>query len=63
MQNDNQTTSTSTDELLNYTDDTRVMRYLLHNIKGISPVSGGEMEEELVPEYVPHQPSDEDTVS
>jgi len=35
-----------------YVDDTHVMRFLLHNIKGLSPVSGGEMEMELIPEDV-----------
>lgn len=40
-------------------DDSHVMRYLLHTIKGISPVSGGEMGEQLQPEYV----VDEDTVA
>ena len=62
MQQDDNTTQ-STDEPLNYRDDIRVMRYLLHNIKGISPVSGGELEDELVPEYIPIDPMDEDTVS
>lgn len=66
MQNDDHATQSNTqssDEPLNYTDDTRVMRYLLHNIKGISPVSGGEMEEDLVPEFIPITPEDEGTVS
>lgn len=62
MQSDENTTQ-STDEPVGYTDDARVMRYLLHNIKGISPVSGGEMEDQLVPEYIPLEPADEDTVS
>ncbi len=39
-------------------DDTHVMRYLLHTIKGISPVSGSPTDETLVPEYI----IDEDTV-
>lgn len=38
------------DELA-HTDDTRVLRYLLHTIKGISPVSGGVMGEALEQEY------------
>jgi hypothetical protein len=63
MQQDDNTTQSAVDEPLNYRDDTHVMRYLLHNIKGISPVSGGEMEDDLVPEYIPAEPSDEDTVS
>lgn len=32
-------------------DDTRVLRYLLHTIKGISPVSGGVMGDALEEEY------------
>lgn len=36
---------------LTHTDDTRVLRYLLHTIKGISPVSGGVMGEALEQEY------------
>lgn len=32
-------------------DDNRVLRYLLHNVKGISPVSGGVMGEALEQEY------------
>lgn len=39
-------------------DDTHVMRYLLHTIKGISPVSGSPTDDMLVPEYI----VDEDTV-
>lgn len=39
------------DESMNYSDDTRVLRYLLHNIKGISPVSGGVMGDALELEY------------
>lgn len=61
--NSDSTTTQSGDEPLNYGDDTHVMRFLLHNIKGLTPVSGGEMEDELVPEYVPLDPADEDTVS
>lgn len=47
----------------NYTDDVQVMRYLLQNVKGISPVSGGDMEDQLVPEYIPLSPEDEGTVA
>lgn len=54
---------TTSEREIGYTDDAHVMRYLLHNIKGISPVSGGEMEEQLVPEYVPISPEDESTVA
>lgn len=36
---------------INYHDDSRVLRYLLHNVKGISPVSGGVMGEALEQEY------------
>lgn len=36
---------------LTHTDDVRVLRYLLHTIKGISPVSGGVMGEALEAEY------------
>lgn len=32
-------------------DDTRVLRYLLHTVKGISPVSGGIMGDALEEEY------------
>lgn len=38
-------------EELTHTDDTRVLRYLLHTIKGISPVSGGIMGDALEQEY------------
>lgn len=41
----------STDEPMNYSDDTRVLRYLLHTIKGISPVSGGVLGDSLEVEY------------
>lgn len=36
-----------------HSDDVRVLRYLLHTIKGISPVSGGILQDdlELEPEY------------
>lgn len=40
-----------TNEPMNYSDDTRVLRYLLHNIKGISAVSGGVMGDALEQEY------------
>ena len=33
------------------TDDMHVMRYLMHTIQGISPVSGGMLSQELVQEY------------
>lgn len=48
----------TTDEHVGSIDDTHVMRYLLHTIKGISPVSGSPTEDMLVPEYI----VDEDTV-
>ena len=48
-----------TDEPAGYVDDTHVLRYLLHTIKGISPVSGGDMQVQLVPEYI----VDDDTVA
>jgi len=32
---------------INYHDDNRVLRYLLHTVKGISPVSGGVLGEAL----------------
>ncbi len=32
-------------------DDNRVLRYLLHNVKGISAVSGGVMGDTLEQEY------------
>ena len=38
-------------EPINYHDDNRVLRYLLHNVKGISPVSGGVLGEALEREY------------
>jgi hypothetical protein len=40
-----------TDELMNYHDDNRVLRYLLHTIKGLSPVSGGVLGDALEREY------------
>lgn len=36
---------------INYHDDNRVLRYLLHTVKGISPVSGGVMGDALENEY------------
>lgn len=48
----------TTDEHVGSIDDTHVMRYLLHTIKGISPVSGSPTDDMLVPEYI----VDEDTV-
>ncbi len=42
-----------TNKPVNYHDDNRVLRYLLHNVKGISPVSGGVWGEALVSEYDP----------
>lgn len=41
-----------TDEPINYHDDNRVLRYLLHSVKGISPVSGGVLSEVLEQEDV-----------
>ncbi len=38
-------------EPINYHDDNRVLRYLLHNVKGISPVSGGVLGDALEREY------------
>jgi hypothetical protein len=40
-----------TNDPISHTDDTHVLRYLLHNIKGISPVSGGVLGESLELEY------------
>ena len=40
-----------TDDPINYHDDNRVLRYLLHNVKGISPVSGGVLGDALEEEY------------
>lgn len=62
MQQDDSTAPSTTDEQIEFTDDARTMRYLLQNIKGISPVSGGAMEN-FAPEYIPTSPEDEDTVS
>jgi hypothetical protein len=45
MQND------STNDPINYHDDNRVLRYLLHTVKGLSPVSGGVLGEALENEY------------
>lgn len=39
------------EEPVNYHDDNRVLRYLLHTVKGISPVSGGVLGEVLEEEY------------
>ena len=39
------------DDPLNYHDDNRVLRYLLHNVKGLSPVSGGVLGDALEEEY------------
>ena len=36
---------------INYHDDNRVLRYLLHNVQGLSPVSGGVLGEALEEEY------------
>jgi hypothetical protein len=44
-------TDSSTEDPINYHDDNRVLRYLLHNVKGISPVSGGVLGEALENEY------------
>lgn len=38
-------------EPIDYHDDNRVLRYLLHNVKGISAVSGGVLGEALEEEY------------
>lgn len=38
-------------EPINYHDDNRVLRYLLHNVKGLSPVSGGVLGDALEEEY------------
>lgn len=45
MQNDPFQSSTSAH------DDSRVLRYLLHNVKGLSPVSGGVLGDALELEY------------
>jgi hypothetical protein len=36
---------------INYHDDNRVLRYLLHNVHGISAVSGGVLGDALEEEY------------
>lgn len=36
---------------IDYHDDNRVLRYLLHTVKGISPVSGGVLGDALENEY------------
>ncbi|MDB5177260.1 MAG: hypothetical protein JWN75_928 [Candidatus Saccharibacteria bacterium] len=41
----------STNEPISYHDDNRVLRYLLHTVKGLSPVSGGVLGEALENEY------------
>ena len=38
-------------ETIDYHDDNRVLRYMLHNVKGLSPVSGGVLGEALEEEY------------
>lgn len=43
--------SDNTNQPIDYHDDNRVMRYLLHNVKGLSPVSGGVLGEALEDEY------------
>lgn len=45
MQND------SPNDPVNYHDDNRVLRYLLHNVKGLSAVSGGVLGDALENEY------------
>jgi hypothetical protein len=40
-----------TDQSISYHDDNRVLRYLLHTVHGISPVSGGVLGETLEEEY------------
>lgn len=39
------------DTPVDYHDDNRVLRYLLHTVKGISPVSGGVLGDALEEEY------------
>lgn len=41
----------NTNDPINYHDDNRVLRYLLHNVHGISAVSGGVLGEALEEEY------------
>lgn len=36
---------------IDYHDDNRVLRYLLHTVKGLSPVSGGVLGDALEVEY------------
>lgn len=38
-------------ESIDYHDDNRVLRYLLHTVKGLSPVSGGVLGDALEEEY------------
>lgn len=38
-------------EPLNYHDDNRALRYILHTVKGASPVSGGVLGDALEAEY------------
>lgn len=38
-------------EPINYHDDNRALRYILHTVKGISPVSGGVLGDALEAEY------------
>lgn len=42
---------TISNEPINYHDDSRALRYLLHTVKGISPVSGGVLGDALEAEY------------
>jgi len=44
-------TSNHTNQPVDYHDDNRVLRYLLHTVKGISPVSGGVLGDALETEY------------
>lgn len=37
--------------LMSNHDDNQALRYLLHNVKGLSPVSGGVLGESLEAEY------------
>lgn len=41
----------NTSDPINYHDDNRVLRYLLHNVHGISAVSGGVLGDALEEEY------------
>lgn len=43
--------SDNTNDPINYHDDNRVLRYLLHNVHGISAVSGGVLGDALEEEY------------